>query len=221
MFKKILIGALIAVVGSAIGFSVYRALANPSAKSNAVQSKTAVAGGAAASGIALPTAPALGAAPGYGQAQGAPYDNGTYNNPPYAGGQGRRAGQGGATQSNGRGYRGGRGNGGAQGGAFAQPNPQNGMTELVTYQGLVSQYAAPNLTLITTDGQSIPAQLGNLSYLSQIGLTLNEGDAVTLTGFMDSSGALAVTSITLDATGQTFTLRDNLGRPLWGGGSSG
>jgi hypothetical protein len=88
-------------------------------------------------------------------------------------------------------------------------------------QGVVSNYAAPNFTLTTSDGQAIAVQLGNLNYLSTLGLSLKEGDSVTLTGYYDPSGSFAVGTLTLDNTGQTFTLRDESGRPAWRGNGGG
>jgi hypothetical protein len=105
-----------------------------------------------------------------------------------------------------------------QGTGTGVPDPQNGFSEWVTYSGTVSAYAAPNFTLLTDDGQSLAVQLGNLNYVSSLGLNLQDGDAVTVTGFVDPDGALAVGQITLAATGETFTLRGEQGRPMWAGG---
>ena len=93
------------------------------------------------------------------------------------------------------------------------------MSSIVSYTGWVSAYAAPEFTLLTADGQAILVQLGNQGYAESLGLVLQDGEEVTVTGFIDSSGALAVTSITLQSTGQTYTLRDSAtGRPSWAGG---
>ncbi|MBN1667842.1 MAG: hypothetical protein JW862_12165 [Anaerolineales bacterium] len=105
---------------------------------------------------------------------------------------------------------------GNQGGT-AEPDPQNGFTGWVTYSGTVSQYTAPNFILTTAAGESIPAQLGNLSYVTSLGLQLVDGDWVTVNGYWETSGSLAIAQITL-ADGSSFTLRDAYGRPLWGGG---
>ncbi|MGB9673976.1 MAG: hypothetical protein ACPL3P_07540 [Anaerolineales bacterium] len=104
--------------------------------------------------------------------------------------------------------------------AYATPNPQNGMGELLTFSGTVSNFAAPNFTLITSDGQTINAQLGNLNYVSSLGLSLTNGESVTVVGYWDPSGSFAVQKITDETTGQTYTLRDDLGRPLWRGGAN-
>jgi hypothetical protein len=170
MLKKILIGALAAIVITAIGFSVYNVLAKDTNRL-AIEPVTT-------------QSPTGQTQRGNGQA-----------------GQGQR--QTGNGQENAPGY--------------GIPNPQNGLTEWVTVQGVVSNYTAPNFTLTTTDGQAIAIQLGNLNYLSTLGLSLKDGDSVTLTGYYDSSGSFAVGTLTLDATGQTFTLRDEAGRPAWRG----
>jgi len=170
MFKKILIGALAAIVITAIGFSVYNVLAK-----------------------------------GTNQSASAP----VATQPPVEQGQ----------QGSGLGQQQGQGQGKGQGSGI--PNSQNGLTEWTTVQGVVSNYAAPNFTLTTADGQVLAIQLGNLNYVNSLGLIMKDGDSITLTGFYDPSGAFAVGTLTLDATGQTFTLRDEYGRPAWRGGGGG
>jgi hypothetical protein len=98
------------------------------------------------------------------------------------------------------------------------PNPQNELTEWVTYTGVVVDYAPPTFTLLTPDGQSIPAEPGNTNYISNLGLALENGDAVAVTGFWDTNGGLALKSLTIDSTGQSYIFRDEQGRPLWAGG---
>lgn len=96
---------------------------------------------------------------------------------------------------------------------------QENTAALVTYTGTVSAYAAPQFTLLTAQGESLLVQLGNQKSLADLGLTLQDGDSVTVTGFIDENGALAVTSLTLDATGETFTFRSGSGGPpAWAGG---
>lgn len=130
-----------------------------------------------------------------------------------AGGNGNRYGQG--QQA--------RGNAGSPSGASGTgantPQPQNGFTAWVTYQGTVQNLAAPMFTLVLNNGEQISAELGNQMYLDQIGLSIQNGDAITVTGSWDANGALSISQITLDASGQIFGLRDELGRPLWRGGA--
>lgn len=108
-----------------------------------------------------------------------------------------------------------RGTGGDQ---TRTPDPQNEMSEWATFSGVVSDYVAPNFSLLTPDGRSIPAELGNTNYVASLGLTLKDGETVTVTGFWDTNGGLALKSLTIDSTGQSFVFRDDQGRPMWSGG---
>jgi hypothetical protein len=134
--------------------------------------------------------------------------------------QGNAAGGQGQGRMGGQGQGQGAGQGSRQQNGSGTPAPQNGFTTWTTYQGTVSSYAAPNFTLTTSDGQQLAVQLGNLNYVTSLGLELKDGDSVTLTGFQDPSGSIAVGTITLDASGQSYTLRTENGRPAWAGGGN-
>lgn len=99
------------------------------------------------------------------------------------------------------------------------PSPENGLTEWVSFSGEITAVALPQFTLLTGDGQEIPAEVGNISYVGQLGLVLEVGDQVSVVGFWDTNGGFALKSLTLDETGETFELRDDYGRPLWSGGN--
>jgi hypothetical protein len=201
MLKTILISSLAAILVIAIGFSAYNVLAGAQVDSNTAR---------LAQGAAQAPATQAGAPNG----QGAKTQNTPQSTPQAYGAANPAASQQG--QGQGAGNR--RGQGGAKGGAGAA---QNGMTSLVTYTGTVSAYASSTFTLQTADGQLFQVQLGNQSYVASLGLNLVDGETVTVTGFFDSSGALAVTSLTVQSTGQTYTLRDGAsGRPSWAGGRS-
>lgn len=107
---------------------------------------------------------------------------------------------------------------GSQGDGTGVPSPQNGLTEWITFSGEVTAVGVPQFTLLADDGQEIPAELGNISYVEQIGLVLEVGDQVSVTGFWDTNGGFALQSLTFDETGQTYVLRDDYGRPAWMGG---
>jgi hypothetical protein len=224
MLKKLIVGALSAIVVAAIGVSVYNALAGSSPQAVVEAQPTAVS----------EQATTTTAAQGLGQGNGPAWQSN--NNGNQAANQGTSQGSqanlansnlagqmNGAAQGQGRGYRGG-GRGGNNANASQAgtgiPAPQNGFQEWVTLSGTVSSYVPPNFTLLTSDGQSIEAQLGNLSYVTSLGLELQEVQQVSLTGYYDPSGSLAVGQITLSDSGQTFELRDELGRPMWAGGPS-
>lgn len=225
MFKKVLIFGLVAVVVVAVAVSVYNVVAgsensDKSSASNSVSSSDVVS-------IAPVDDPQAGAtAQGNGsQANAASQGSGWQSDAaPQSGGQGqggRDQGQGSRGQGgNGQGGRG-QGQGSSQG-AGAQtgvPDPQAAQNETITLHGVVSNFAAPNFTLITDDGQSVSVQLGNQRFVSDQGIVLQEGEAVTLTGFYETSNSFAVSQMTLEASGQSFSLRDQAtGRPLWAGG---
>lgn len=210
MLRKILFGSLAAVVVLAAGFSAYNVLNGKAADVAPVAGASLPAGSGGYQGQSNGTAPGNnGAGQSLYQGNGWQLSQNSGNGSYSGGGNGNR---------NGRRWQQSNSNGSQ--GSYATPNPQNGMSELLTFTGTVSNVAAPNFTLTTSDGQTIPAQLGNLNYLTSIGLTLSEGETVTVVGYWDTSASFAVQQITLASTGQTYSLRDNLGRPLWRGGAN-
>ena len=140
-----------------------------------------------------------------------------------ANGQGNRFGkQGNQNQGQGQGQARGRGGNRGQTGdsGINQPAPQNGFQEWITLQGVVSEYLAPDFTLLLADGQTIQAQLGNISFVESLGLNLQTGEYVTVVGFHDPEGGFAVGQITLQSSGESFTLRNDQGQPAWAGGAN-
>lgn len=92
------------------------------------------------------------------------------------------------------------------------------MGELITISGTVSEINPPNLNLNSDDGQLVPVELGNLNYASQLGLVLEPGERVSVVGSWDTQGGFAASQITVASSAITYSLRDDLGRPLWRGG---
>jgi len=126
------------------------------------------------------------------------------------------------TQTQGQGYRGGQGasNGAGGQGATTNPNPgtpQANITQTVTIAGVVQSFDGVGLSLITDDGAPLWVQLGQSRYVSAQGAVYTAGDHVTATGFYEN-GQFQASSVVNDTTGQTLTLRDASGRPLWAGG---
>ena len=198
MFKKILIGSLILVAVAAVGTSLYNTILLPS-----MQAQAAPAAGQGY-GNAWQATPEVPVQQQVQQADPVQPQAASPDAAPAAAGQG-----------NGNRF-------GAQNQVQATvnepvPQPQNGLTEWLTYTGTVTDLEAPFFNLLLADGQVIPSELGSLSYLSQLGLSVQNGDSVTVTGFWDANGALTLGQITL-ADGQTYILRDELGRPSWRGG---
>ena len=132
------------------------------------------------------------------------------------GGQGQGQAQTG-TQAQGQG----RGNGGQ--GQATNPNPgtpQANVTAYETLAGVVQNFDGVGISLTTTDGAPLWVQLGQSRYVSAQGAVYTAGDHVTATGFYEN-GQFQASSVINDTTGQTLTLRDASGRPLWAGGGNG
>lgn len=112
----------------------------------------------------------------------------------------------------------GRGNGGQ--GQTTNPNPgtpQANITQTVTIAGVVQSFDGVGISVITDDGAPLWVQLGQSRYVSAQGAVYTAGDHVTATGFYEN-GQFQAISVVNDTTGQTLTLRDASGRPLWAGG---
>lgn len=131
-----------------------------------------------------------------------------------------------AAVGNGQGYRGGQSTStdrqGGQGAAI-NPNPgtpQANITQTVTIAGVVQSFDGVGLSLLTDDGTPLWVQLGQSRYVSAQGAVYTAGDHVTATGFYEN-GQFQASSVVNDTTGQTLTLRDANGRPLWAGGAGG
>lgn len=133
-----------------------------------------------------------------------------------------------AAAGNGQGN-GGQGQGRSNGGQGQTTNPNPGtpqvnanVTQTVTIAGVVQSFDGVGISLITDDGAPLWVQLGQSRYVSAQGAAYTAGDHVTATGFYEN-GQFQASSVVNDTTGQTLTLRDASGRPLWasGGGNGG
>jgi hypothetical protein len=87
----------------------------------------------------------------------------------------------------------------------------------ITLEGTVTEVSTGQLTLETPDGEEVLA-LGPEYYWSAQGIAIEVGDEVEARAY-EEDGELKVGQITLTATGETLTLRDEMGRPLWSGGA--
>jgi hypothetical protein len=127
-----------------------------------------------------------------------------------------QAGQGAQGQGS-NGYRGGQNNqsAGATGTGIPQSNAD--ITGASTIIGTVNTYDLVSLTVQTSDGQIVAVQLGNSQYASSLDFNPQVGQSVLVYGFPGDQGLFSAISVTLD--GQTYTFRDDLGRPSWAGGN--
>ena len=130
---------------------------------------------------------------------------------------GQAAGQGGG------GYRGGQ-NGSSAGNSTVVPSTESGVPQaqvnlagVSTINGTVSAYDLVNLTIATSDGQTVVVQLGNSFSSQSIGFNPAIGAQVRVSGFPGDQGLFSATTVTVN--GQTYAFRDDLGRPLWSGGN--
>lgn len=123
-----------------------------------------------------------------------------------------------AVSTNGNGYHG--GEEASRGDGTGVPNPQANAGEFSTHSGTVDSVAGNVFTMDPGDGSSMTVQLGNSYYAETVGLALQEGDSVTVTGFWETPDTFTVQAIEVTAgdTPGTFVLREESGRPMWAGG---
>jgi hypothetical protein len=188
MIKKLLFAGAIVAVLSLMGYGVYEAVGGTGTETHA----GIEAGRYAAAAAAGEPADGL----GRGQSQGQ--------------GGGRRA-----TEAR---PEGGQAGGGRQGLAIDPAVPDRGQDRAaMLLAGTVVQLDGSELVLQTSEGEQIAAGLGKPSYWESLGITLQAGDPVEITGFWED-GEFEVLTLTATATAQTAVLRDESGRPLWAGG---
>lgn len=221
MLKKILIVGLALLVIAAVGVSAYNTGAfaalggpEPQAYQNAGEVQSAQMG----QGPAWQTADDTASGPPWGigvveaPAGQQQASNGVSQNAVVA----ESASQVVANRGGGRGSRGGnaaRGSAGSNG----MNEPQAVAPEWVTYTGTVQSADSTGFDILTDAGEIIWVDSGNQYFVQNLGLSVQPGDVVTVTGYwMDDT--LAAAQVTLASTGEVFVMRDEYGRPLWAGG---
>jgi hypothetical protein len=85
-----------------------------------------------------------------------------------------------------------------------------------TVIGTVSSVDASRLEIMLSDGSSVEADGRAWQLAAAQNFTANAGDSVTLHGF-DENGVFQAGQIDNQSNGQTLTLRDTTGRPMWAG----
>jgi hypothetical protein len=203
--KNILIGVLSAVIVIAIGASAYTAFAsNP------------VASAAPAVDPSVDT--------GYGNGDEMVQINPLMADPSADAGYADGSGYQGTNEqgANGNGYGGTNGQGGqsAQGQAGGGVGvPQANIAGAVTVHGVVSSYDGMGIGITADDGQALYVDTGNPRYSQSLGFAPQVGEGVTALMFMGDQGVNSAISVTMDATGMTYTFRSEIGQPLWSGGN--
>ncbi|MFN2195064.1 MAG: hypothetical protein ACK2UW_02940 [Anaerolineales bacterium] len=128
-------------------------------------------------------------------------------------------GQGSSSQGNGRGYR-----GGNQGNAASPETarsgsgvPQAELPAWESYHGVVQSVDATGFNLLADDGQVLWVDSGNQNFVQSLGMNLEPGEALTVTGYWVED-TFTAGQIQVDASAAVYQLRDDYGRPLWAGG---
>jgi hypothetical protein len=89
------------------------------------------------------------------------------------------------------------------------------VTEWLTLSGEVIARVDDELTIQTADGELV-VHLGPEWYWDAEGIGLSAGDQVQVTGFYEED-EFEVARVENTTTGESVTLRDDSGRPLWAG----
>ena len=196
--KKILAIGLGVILVGAIGFAVV------SASSTSRNSTHPAATNTEFHGHGRDGALHPGDCEGYGRssADGERHSYGRGNAQRPAVGEGRGAGRG-----NNPGWR---GNGNRPSETHAVPSDQ-----WATISGKVVEASDNDLTLQTTSG-TVEIGLGPIWYWEAHGITLNKGDSVIVKGFQ--ADEFEPGQVIDETTGESVTLRNNEGMPLWAGG---
>ena len=85
-----------------------------------------------------------------------------------------------------------------------------------TVIGTVSSVDASHAEIILSDGRSVEVGGRAWQLAAAQNFTAHAGDSVTLHGF-DENGVFQIGQIDNQSNGQTLSLRDTTGRPLWAG----
>jgi len=209
MLKKIVAGGFVAVMIAAIVIGIVQ-LAAPAAEAQGRGAGRAVEegslpgwgnGGQGQGGGSRALAPDAGAALGAQGAQGAQGQGRGY---------GARAEQTQAEQTLAERAQGSQGQGGSLNGTG---EPQAEVEEWVTVEGTVLETA--ELVVETEAGETVQVGLGPSHYREAQGFVLSEGDQVRISGYREDGEFKAGEVENLN--GDTITLRDAYGRPMWSG----
>lgn len=92
----------------------------------------------------------------------------------------------------------------------------NGTVKDVTIGGMQGRNIQAVHFRLTTVDATVGVGVGPEAYVKQINLTLKDGDQVTVTGWKVTLNAKTLVVVkTLVVGGQTYTFRDDDGKPLW------
>lgn len=96
------------------------------------------------------------------------------------------------------------------------PTPQVSVDEWITYVGTLDWVGNGQMTMTTTDGESISFQVGQPRFFESQGVTFTADDSVEVLGYWQGESFQAGQIMNTD-TNELVMLRDPNGRPLWAG----
>lgn len=127
----------------------------------------------------------------------------------------------------GTGYGGGFGGGNQRGGNGSANQTGNygegqaQVTDTLTMEGTVVSVDENILVLETTGGETIEITNRGWWYAVESGFSAQVGDELSVTGFYESEDHFEVISMENLTNGQSISLREKTGRPMWAGGGRG
>ena len=118
----------------------------------------------------------------------------------------------------------GNGGGNAQAGQASQGQvgsgvPQANVSGAITVHGVVNSYDGMGISFTADDGQVLYVDTGNMRYSQSLGFAPVAGEGLTVVMFYGDQGVNSAISVTMDATGMTYSFRSDIGQPLWAGGN--
>ena len=128
-------------------------------------------------------------------------------------------------EQGGNGQQGGNGNGNSGSNGQAGQSqvgsgvPQANISGAVTVHGAVNSYDGMGISFTADDGQALYVDTGNMRYSQSLGFAPVAGEGMTVVMFLGDQGTNSAISVTMDATGMTYTFRNETGQPLWAGGN--
>ncbi|MBP8164866.1 MAG: hypothetical protein KAX86_05465, partial [Anaerolineales bacterium] len=97
--------------------------------------------------------------------------------------------------------------------------PQANVSGAGNVHGIVNSFDGMGINFTADDGQVLYVDLGNPRYSQSIGFVPQIGEGVTVLMFPGDQGTNSAISVTMDATGTTYSFRSETGQPLWAGGN--
>jgi hypothetical protein len=219
MLKKVLAGAFVALMIGAIVFGAVQLASQATDGGDQVHARAGWEGRAQQAALSQGQSGGQGAVSGRGRGQGAWSEEdvqagqgrGQQTAPQGSGQDERGRGQQTTPQGSGQAGRGGQGAGQNAPRSEDAPLAQEVTTE--TLEGIVVETV--ELT-IDTGEQTVQIGLGPSFYREEQGFALEIGERVRVSGFYED-GEFKAQQVTKLATGESITLRDDDGRPMWAG----